>query len=97
MTAAGRPGCPVWFIDLAGMRCEHQPLSTPQVCKDLTRLNASFVQSTIITRTDRLRFLRIYLLLNWRSGVDWKSVWRQIEALTQRKQARNARVGRVLK
>ena len=64
--------------------------------QNLARLNASFYQSRTLTRTDKLRFLRIYLLWNLRGPGAWKDWWRAIAAATEAKVARNACSGRVL-
>jgi hypothetical protein len=89
------PASPVWFIDLAGVRL-HAHLSRARRVQSLARLNASFHQSRIINRTDKLRFLRAYLLWNLKGRGTWKAWWRAIEAATNAKVLRNARSGRVL-
>src|SRR5262249_41941968 len=48
-----------WLIDLVGVRCPGR-LSWRRRVRDLARLNASFLESPALTRTDRLRFLRVY-------------------------------------
>ena len=85
----------VWFIDLVGVR-RHRWLSRPRKVRNLARLNASFLQQSAISRTDRLRFLLLYLdsWLHGRAG--WKDWWRQVEQATFRKVARNLRSGRPL-
>ena len=49
-----------------------------------------------MTRTDRLRFLRVYLHWNLTSKEGWKKWWRQTEQATQAKVERNIRSKRVL-
>ena len=84
----------VSFIDLVGARRRHA--SVERRCRDLARLNASFINQPILSRTDRLRFLRIYLCWNFHGPGDWKSWWRHIDELTKQKQQQNARRGRPL-
>jgi tRNA A-37 threonylcarbamoyl transferase component Bud32 len=86
----------VWLIDLVGLaRC--RKLSRSRRVKDLARLHASFHEHAAVTRTDKLRFLRIYLQwgLFGRSG--WKGWWHEIGRATRAKVERNARRGRVLR
>ena len=85
----------VWLIDLVGV--ENYPhLPRRRKVQNLGRLNTSFYHTKLITRTDRLRFLQIYL--NWaiHGRGDWKTWWRQIEKATRAKIARNIRHGRPL-
>jgi Lipopolysaccharide kinase (Kdo/WaaP) family len=89
------PASAVWFVDLAGVRL-HARLGRSRRVQNLARLNASFLQSRTLTRTDRLRFLRAYLLWNLRGRRSWKRWWRAIAAATECKVARNVRNGRVL-
>jgi tRNA A-37 threonylcarbamoyl transferase component Bud32 len=89
------PASPVWFIDLAGVSL-YARLSRSRRVQNLARLNASFHQSRALTQTDRLRFLRVYLLWNLCGTRCWKRWWRAIAAATNKKAARNARNSRVL-
>jgi hypothetical protein len=59
-------------------------------------LNASFINHPALSRTDRLRFLLLYLESGLRGRKGWKEWWRQIEQATQAKITRNARSGRPL-
>lgn len=88
-------GPPCWFIDLVGVH-GHGRLSRHRRAQNLARLNASFLHDAALTRTDRLRFLRVYLQwgLFGRSG--WKRWWRDIAELTRAKVERNLRRGRPL-
>ena len=52
----------LWFIDLVGVT-RHRILSRGRRVQNLTRLHASFYQHALLTRTDKLRFLRTYLSL----------------------------------
>ena len=89
------PASPVWFIDLVGVR-RHAHLSRSRRAQDLARLSASFLQSGAVTRTDKLRFLRAYLLWNVKGRGTWKTWWRAVARTTAAKVRRNARRGRVL-
>jgi tRNA A-37 threonylcarbamoyl transferase component Bud32 len=85
----------VCFIDLVGVR---QPLKLRRGrrVQNLARLNTSFHSHPSLTRTDRLRFLRVYLRWGLRGRIGWKRWWRQIEEATANKVRRNRRNGRPL-
>lgn len=85
----------VWLIDLVGMR-RHKTVQRRRRVQNLARLNASFLNHPACSRTDRLRFLRIYLCWGIHGRGGWKDWWRAIAAATQAKQRRNARSGRPL-
>jgi tRNA A-37 threonylcarbamoyl transferase component Bud32 len=85
----------LWFIDLVGVRL-HDRLGRRRRIQNLARLNVSFVNTKAVSRTDRLRFLRIYLEWGIHGKNDWKTWWRQIAAATTAKVERNRRSGRVL-
>jgi hypothetical protein len=89
------PASPLWFIDLVGVT-RHTTLSRSRRIQNLMRLNASFHQSRCLTRSDKLRFLRSYLLWNLQGSAGWKVWWRAIEGATASKVVANARRGRVL-
>lgn len=85
----------LWLIDLVGVgRFRHLPRR--RRVQNLARLHASFVQSPVLTRTDRLRFLRAYLECGLFGRERWKGWWREVERATRAKVARNARSGRPL-
>jgi tRNA A-37 threonylcarbamoyl transferase component Bud32 len=86
---------PVSLIDLVGVT-RHARLRQQQRMRDLGRLHASFYQHPALTRTDKLRFLRVYLQWGLFGRERWKRWWRGIERATQTKVARNARNGRPL-
>jgi Lipopolysaccharide kinase (Kdo/WaaP) family len=86
---------PVWLIDLVGVR-RHRRLGRRRKVQNLARLHASFVGNPAVSRTDKLRFLRVYLRWGLRGKQGWKAWWRQVEEATRVKVARNARNGRVL-
>jgi tRNA A-37 threonylcarbamoyl transferase component Bud32 len=85
----------VWLIDLVGMRV-HRHLSRDERRQNLTRLHASFHASALLTRTDKLRFLRTYQNWGVHSSGRWKKWWRAIEKATAAKVARNLSRGRPL-
>jgi tRNA A-37 threonylcarbamoyl transferase component Bud32 len=85
----------LWFIDLVGVS-RHARLGRRRRVQNLARLNASFLQSPMLTRGDRLRFLRIYLVWGIHGKGDWKKWWRAIATATAAKAARNQKAGRTL-
>lgn len=85
----------VFLIDLVGIR-PYRRLSVARRVQNLARLHASFVAQPLLTRTDKLRFLRTYLQWGLRSREGWKGWWRRIEAATQAKVIRNQRNQRPL-
>jgi tRNA A-37 threonylcarbamoyl transferase component Bud32 len=85
----------VWFIDLVGV-CRHRKLRRRRRLQNLARLHASFHRHPALTRTDKLRFLRVYLRWGLRGRFGWKRWWRQIDAATRAKVQRNLRNGRPL-
>src|SRR5262249_50777764 len=85
----------VWLIDLVGVK-RYRWLSRQRRMQNLARLHASFFQSSALTRTDKLRFLRTYLQWGLYGRDGWKRWWREIEAATRAKIARNTRRQRPL-
>jgi len=85
----------VWIIDLVGIS-HKKTLTLKQRCKNLGRLNASFLNNRLITRADRLRFLRAYMQWALASKEGWKTWWRGVDLATQAKVARNIRLRREL-
>jgi len=71
-------------------------LGAAQRLRNLVRLHASFHSEPMITRTDKLRFLRTYLQWGLFGRLGWKNWWRALDEATQAKVARNARNGRPL-
>jgi hypothetical protein len=92
-TADARPA--LWLIDLVGLDLFRR-LPCGRRVQNLTRLHASFHNHAGLTRTDKLRFLRVYLQWGLRGRGDWKDWWRWVERATRAKIARNARNGRPL-
>jgi hypothetical protein len=85
----------VWLIDLVGVR-RSRCLGRRRKVQNLARLNASFLDDGVLSRTDRLRFLRIYLAWGLHGRTGWKSWWDEIDRATRAKVVRNARHGRSL-
>jgi tRNA A-37 threonylcarbamoyl transferase component Bud32 len=85
----------VWLIDLVGVT-PYRKLSRARRVQNLARLHASFCQNPALTRTDKLRFLRVYLQWGLYGRCAWKRWWREVEAATQAKINRNERNGRLL-
>jgi tRNA A-37 threonylcarbamoyl transferase component Bud32 len=85
----------VWLIDLSGMSMPRR-LTMGRKVQNLARLHASFVHHPLLTRTDKLRFLRVYLQWGLFGRAGWKEWWKAIEKATQAKIQRNARTGRPL-
>jgi tRNA A-37 threonylcarbamoyl transferase component Bud32 len=85
----------LWLIDLVGVR-RHRKLPRKRRVQNLARLHASFLGRPELTRTDKLRFLRVYLRWGLRGRLGWKRWWRQVERATAVKVRRNQRNGRPL-
>lgn len=85
----------IWLIDLVGVERPRRLTFLLKV-QNLARLNVSFINNPVLTRTDRLRFLRIYLLWGLWGRNDWKTWWRAIQAASQAKIKKNERRGRPL-
>jgi tRNA A-37 threonylcarbamoyl transferase component Bud32 len=85
----------VWLIDLVGV-APYRRLSRRRRVQNLARLHASFHRSPALTRTDKLRFLRVYLQWGLLGREGWKDWWREVCLATQTKIRQNARNGRPL-
>jgi tRNA A-37 threonylcarbamoyl transferase component Bud32 len=85
----------VCVIDLVGVTLARRVRRKRRV-QNLARLNASVGRHPALTRTDLLRFLRVYLQWGLRGASGWKQWWREIAVATRAKQERNARNGRPL-
>jgi serine/threonine protein kinase len=83
------------FIDLVGVRTRRRVPGRVRV-RDLARLNASFVASPNVSRADRLRFLRTYLVWGLRGSAGWKDWWDRVRRATEAKVRRNQRRNRPL-
>ncbi len=88
-------GPALWLIDLVGMT-RHRALPRPRRVQNLARLHASFHCHPLLTRTDKLRFLRTYLGWGLHGKQGWKEWWRLITGATWHKIAKNSRNGRIL-
>ena len=89
------PAGDVTFIDLVGVRAR-RAVSFRLRVRDLTRLNASFVNSPQLTDEDRKRFLETYLQTGLRRSPDWDVWWTAIAERTRAKVEKNARRNRPL-
>jgi tRNA A-37 threonylcarbamoyl transferase component Bud32 len=85
----------VWLIDLVGA-APYRKLCRRRRVQNLARLHASFHESSFLTRTDKLRFLRVYLQWGLLGRVGWKRWWLEVCAATENKIRQNARNGRPL-
>jgi tRNA A-37 threonylcarbamoyl transferase component Bud32 len=85
----------LWLIDLVGV-ANRRRLSVRRRVQNLARLHASFAQNPSVSRTDKVRFLRVYLQWGLLGRERWKRWWRQIEEATAAKVGRNRRAGRPL-
>jgi serine/threonine protein kinase len=83
------------LIDLVGVRLRH-PLPWRRRVRNLARLGISLDAVPGSTRTDALRFLRLYLPWGLSPLNDWKGFWRSIEGAMRAKRSRNLRRGRPL-
>lgn len=83
------------LIDLVGVE-PGRVVRRQQRIKNLARLNASFLNSPHVTRTDRLRFLRAYLAWGLHGRGDWKTWWIGVARETDAKVAKNRKTGRPL-
>jgi tRNA A-37 threonylcarbamoyl transferase component Bud32 len=88
-------GPALWLIDLVGVT-RHRALSRRRRLQNLTRLHVSFHRHPLLTRTDKLRFLRTYMGWGLHGKQGWKDWWRVIAAATLDKVLKNARNRRQL-
>ncbi len=84
-----------WLLDLVGVRRQHR-VGRRRKMRDLARLNVSFFSHPLVTRTEKLRFLRAYLRVGLTGLSGWKDRWCEIAAATQRKVTKNLLAGRPL-
>ncbi len=66
-----------WLVDLDGIRIGSGPDVSAE-WRGIIRLAASLTESTAVTRTDRLRFLKAYLADRPNDRKRWKDHWRQL-------------------
>ena len=85
----------IWLIDLVGLKkCAN--LSRDRKMRDLARLHASFRDDPSLSRSDRLRFLTLYLRHGLGDEAGWKVWWKRVDRIAREKIARNRRRGRVV-
>lgn len=83
VTAASPAGEQFWFIDFDATRLRPS-VSLAERCRDLARLNCSFLDTALVSRTQRLVFLQYYLKDDPHAGLQdaWKTVlkfsWRKL-------------------
>ena len=83
------------LIDLVGVSLE-DPIPHRRRVQNLARLQISLANVPGRTRTDALRFLRIYAPKLFEHPPSWKRLWKQIDRACGSKKAQNLRRGRVL-
>ncbi len=83
------------LIDLVGVRASARAVPFARRTRELARLNASFLATPNVTRTERLRFLLRYLHAGERQS-DWKNWWKAVSLATAAKVEKNRRSGRML-
>lgn len=81
------------LIDLVGVSLEH-PLPHGRRVQNLARLQVSLADVPGRTRTDSLRFLRLYLPWGHTGRSEWKGLWREVDAACHSKVEQNRRRGR---
>jgi len=74
------------LVDLDGLSLQRR-LSGRERIRPLMRLNVSLDEAKLVTRTDRLRFLKAYLIGPGRSDAGWKATWRELAQMSDRKRA----------
>jgi tRNA A-37 threonylcarbamoyl transferase component Bud32 len=83
------------LIDLVGVQRLH-PLPEHRRVQNLARLQVSLSDFPGRTHTDALRFLRVYAPPALFAGEGWKTLWREVERASRRKEDKNLRSGRAL-
>lgn len=81
LAAPDRAGETFWLIDLDAARLR-SPAHFEACCRDLARLNCSFLDTRRLSRTHRLRFLKAYLQ-DRPAGI--RQAWRVIQDLSARR------------
>jgi hypothetical protein len=74
----------VWLVDVDGLKLKSS-LTEWNRLRPLVRLSVSLEVSPHVTRTDRLRFLKRFLLAPGRTDRNWKEFWRRLAAEADRK------------
>jgi hypothetical protein len=78
----------IWLMDLVGITCRF-PLPRSERVRNLARLFASLADEPTVSRTDRLRFLGIYLEWGVGGRAGWKTWWREIDTAARKLVARS--------
>jgi len=73
-----------WLVDVDGIRQKAHPPEQER-WRSLVRLSLSLEVSPQVTRTDRLRFLKRYLLAPGKANHNWKNLWRRLATEADRK------------
>jgi tRNA A-37 threonylcarbamoyl transferase component Bud32 len=88
VNADGRAGEQFWFIDLDATRVRASaPFS--ERYRDLARLNCSFLNTAMVSRTHRLFFLQCYIEGNPQAGL--KDAWKAVLEFSWRKLLKSGR------
>jgi tRNA A-37 threonylcarbamoyl transferase component Bud32 len=88
VAADGRGGEKIYFIDLDAARLRPAaPIS--ERCRDLARLNCSFLNTALVSRTHRLLFLHHYVEGDPQAGL--KDAWNMVLELSWRKLLKSQR------
>jgi Ser/Thr protein kinase RdoA (MazF antagonist) len=83
------------LIDLVGVRVG-RPIGFRKRCRELARLNASFLGPAGVPRSIRRRFLGAYLAAGPSFAIGWKLWWWEISRATAAKVEKNRKSGRPL-
>jgi tRNA A-37 threonylcarbamoyl transferase component Bud32 len=71
-----------FLLDLDSLKIK-KSLSRKERIRDLARLNASFLDTRLLSRSDRMRFLITYLSEDPQTGSPKRIYWREIAATTE--------------
>lgn len=78
----------VFFVDLDAVRVKSK-ISFNAACRDVARLNCSFLNTAVVSKVDRLYFLKCYLGRVRRQYI--KDAWGRITSFTERKLDKSGR------
>ena len=73
-----------WLVDVDGIK-QKAVASEQDRLRPLVRLSVSLEVSPQVTRSDRLRFLKRYMLAPGKTDRDWKPLWRRLATEANRK------------
>jgi hypothetical protein len=88
---APQPELKLLWIDMDGLRYTGRPASLRQRLRPLVRLHVSLLTIPGLTRTDRVRFLKLYLARFGAAPTQWRKLWPRLEAAAQKKVHRVAK------